>query len=201
MNEAIAKPRAHAQECHGIYASTLYAAEECAAVLAEARALDAWYVAEITVEDSDGVAQDIQDASTRSARILDGAKGAAILEQFEARVRREVLPLIREIWGVELPELLGTQLVHYQPGGHYSAHQDGGGGAYANRYFTVLCYLNADFDGGQTSFPTVPYAACPETGKVVIFPSMYYHCAEPVTRGEKYVLVTWACGPVPVQWI
>lgn len=200
MNEANLTPRAYAQECHGVYASTLYAAEECAAVLVEVRALDSWHEAEITVEDSDGAAETLQDTSTRNARILDSAKGAAVLDQFEARVRSEVLPIIREIGGVELRELVGTQLVHYQPGGHYSTHQDGGG-AFANRYFTVVCYLNADFDGGQTSFPTVPYVVRPETGKVVIFPSRYYHCAEPVARGEKYVLITWVCGPVPVQWI
>ena len=200
MNQATTTPNERTQEGHGVYAATLYAAEECAAVVAEVRALDAWYAAQVTIETDDGASETVQDASTRSARILDGAKGAAILGEFEARVRREVLPAIREAWGVELRELLGTQLIHYQPGGHYSAHQDGGG-AFANRYFTVVCYLNADFSGGRTSFPTLPYVARPETGKAVIFPSMYYHCAEPVTQGEKYVLITWVCGPVPVQWI
>jgi len=200
MNKGIPMPMACEQECHGVYACTLYGAEECAAVLAEARAIDAWEAAEITVEDDDGVSESIEDASTRSARVLDRAQGAAITEDFEARVRRQVLPAIREIWDVDLHDLIGTQLVHYQPGGHYSTHQDSGG-AFADRYFTVVSYLNADFDGGHTSFPTLPHVTRPETGKAVFFPSSYHHCAEPVTRGEKYVLITWVCGPVPVKWI
>ena len=199
MNDASAISRAYTQECHGVYASRLYDAEECAAVLAQVP-LDAWHEAEITVENSDGVREDIRDASTRSARILDSTRGAPVLDEFEARVQREILPIVRQMFGVDLQELAGTQLVHYQPGGHYVAHQDGGA-AFAKRYFTVVCYLNADFDGGQTSFPTLPYVAHPEPGKVVLFPSMYYHCAEPVTRGEKYVLITWVCGPAPVRWI
>ena len=200
MNKGIPMPMAFEQECHGVYACALYGAEECAAVLAEARAIDAWEAAEITVEDDDGVSESIEDASTRSARVLDRAQGAAITEDFEARVRRQVLPAIREIWDVDLHDLIGTQLVHYQPGGHYSTHQDSGG-AFADRYFTVVSYLNADFDGGHTSFPTLPHVTRPETGKAVFFPSSYHHCAEPVTRGEKYVLITWVCGPVPVKWI
>ncbi len=200
MNEAIAMPRAWAQECNGVYACTLYGAEECAAVLAKARAIDAWNAAEVTVENDDGSSESLQDVSTRSARILHRAQGAVILDEFDARVRREVVPAIREIWDVDLRELIGTQLVHYEPGGHYSAHQDAGG-AFANRYFTVVSYLNADFDGGHTSFPTLPHVTRPETGKAVFFPSTYHHCAEPVTRGEKYVLITWVCGPVPVRWI
>jgi len=191
---------AYAPECHGVYACRLYSAAECAAVLAQARALDSWHEAEITVEDDHGASESITDVSTRKARLIDSTRGAPILDEFEARVRREVLPLVRDTWGVDLHELAGTQLVHYQPGGHYAAHQDGGG-AYANRYFTVVCYLNADFDGGCTSFPTIPYVVRPETGKIVVFPSAYYHCAEPVIHGEKSVLVTWVCGPVPVKWI
>lgn len=191
---------AYAPECHGVYACRFYSAGECAAVLARARALDSWHQAEITVDDDHGASESITDASTRKARLMDGTRGAPILDEFEARVRREILPLIRDTWGVELDELAGTQLVQYQPGGHYETHQDGGG-TYANRYFTVVCYLNADFEGGCTSFPTIPHVVRPETGKVVIFPSTYYHCAEAVTSGEKSVLITWVCGPVPIQWI
>jgi hypothetical protein len=191
---------AYAPECHGVYACRLYSAQECAAVLAKARALNSWHEAEITVEDDQGAPASITDASTRKARLMDGIAGGPLLDEFEARVRREVLPHIRDTWGIELNELAGTQLVQYQSGGHYDTHQDGGG-SYANRYFTVVCYLNSDFEGGCTSFPTIPHVVRPETGKVAVFPSTYYHCAEPVTRGEKSVLVTWVCGPVPVKWI
>jgi len=200
MNRAMAIQMACVEECHGIYACMLHDADECAAVVVEARRIGAWHAAEITVENDDGTPESIEDTSTRSAYILDRTKGAPILDEFEARVRRRLIPAIRQIWDVDLYELIGTQLVHYQPGGHYDAHQDAGG-VFANRYFTVVCYLNADFDGGHTSFPTLPHVTRPEAGKTIFFPSRYYHCAQPVTRGEKFVLITWVCGPVPVQWI
>ncbi len=200
MNEDRVAPAQFAQECYGIYAGALYSSEECAQVLAEVRTLDAWEIAEITVENDEGVPEEIRDTSTRDARILDSSKCPAILHEFERRLRDSVLPFIQETWGVDLQDVAGTQLVQYEPGGHYSAHQDGGG-SLAERYFTVLCYLNEDFEGGQTSFPTIPYSMRPATGKVVIFPSTFWHCAEPITRGQKSVLVTWVCGPVPVKWM
>jgi len=191
---------AHVEECHGVFGATLYDPEECQALLARVRGLDAWQPAEVTVEKSAGTFEDLQDPSTRAASILDYQRGAGIYEDFEARVHRHITPLIREVWGVDLKDLAGTQLIRYQPGGHYTVHQDGGG-CFANRYFTVLCYLNADFEGGQTSFPTLNHSAQPAAGKVVLFPAQFFHCAEPVTRGEKFVLITWACGPVPIPWI
>ncbi|HYB76936.1 MAG TPA: 2OG-Fe(II) oxygenase [Candidatus Bathyarchaeia archaeon] len=200
MNPAMAMPMACVQECHGIYACTLYRAEESAALVAKARTIDAWDAAEVTIENDDGTSETLEDHSARSAFILDRSQGAVIHEEFEARVRRDVLPAIHEISGVTLEELVGTQLIRYQPGGHYDIHQDAGG-VFANRYFTVVSYLNSDFEGGRTSFPTVPHVTRPETGKAIFFPSRYYHCAEPVTRGEKFVLITWVCGPVSVQWI
>jgi predicted 2-oxoglutarate/Fe(II)-dependent dioxygenase YbiX len=100
-----------------------------------------------------------------------------------------------------LSECQGTQLVRYKPGGHYVPHTDAGADEFANRYFTVLCYLNQDFEGGKTSFPSLNYAATPRAGKALIFPATYLHCAEPVVRGEKLILLSWVCGPVPIRWV
>jgi len=90
--------------------------------------------------------------------------------------------------------------VRYEPGNYYAAHTDTGMNL-LDRYFTVLCYLNDDFEGGQTSFPTLLYSAAPRRGKAVVFPSTYVHRADPVTRGEKYVIVSWMMGAPPSRWL
>jgi predicted 2-oxoglutarate/Fe(II)-dependent dioxygenase YbiX len=61
--------------------------------------------------------------------------------------------------------------------------------------------LNDDFTGGRTLFPTLNYATTPAAGQAIIFPSNYLHGSEPVSRGKKFVLVSWIDGPVPIKWI
>ncbi len=119
---------------------------------------------------------------------------------FDEKIRTIVKPVINEFWGVQLKDYSGTQAVRYRPGGRYSAHQDAAMDL-EDRYFTVICYLNHDFQGGQTSFPYLSYAAVPKTGKAIVFPSKYFHCGEPLIAGVKYVIVSWIMGPVPVRWI
>jgi predicted 2-oxoglutarate/Fe(II)-dependent dioxygenase YbiX len=138
---------------------------------------------------------------TRSACILNRLQAAATYDEFEEKVRVVVNPLVRQIWGVDLPRQEGTQIVRYAPGGHYIPHKDADEGELANRYFTVLCYLNDSFEGGKTSFTSLNFTAVPFPGKTLVFPSRYLHCAEPVTRGEKFVFVTWLCGSLPIKWI
>jgi predicted 2-oxoglutarate/Fe(II)-dependent dioxygenase YbiX len=100
---------------------------------------------------------------------------------------------------VKLVETCGTQIIRYRKGGRYVAHTDAGVD-YAERYFSVVCYLNDDFTGGLTSFPSLEYSTRPQTGKAIIFPSRYFHCAEPVSSGEKFIFLTWVCGPIPITW-
>jgi predicted 2-oxoglutarate/Fe(II)-dependent dioxygenase YbiX len=137
----------------------------------------------------------------RAALIVDRAQTAELHADFEEKVRIAIRPLIRNLWGVDLPDCNGTQLVRYITGGYFVPHQDSDEAEFASRYFTVLCYLNNDFEGGNTIFPSLKCNMRSYPGKAMIFPSQYLHAAEPVTRGEKFIFVTWMCGPVPIKWI
>jgi predicted 2-oxoglutarate/Fe(II)-dependent dioxygenase YbiX len=55
-------------------------------------------------------------------------------------------------------------------------------------------YLNDDFEGGDFVFPELKVRVRPEPGMMVCFPSnhQYMHGVEPVTRGKRYSIVTWA---------
>jgi len=136
----------------------------------------------------------------RRARILDPARAVQIYDDFERRVDRQIKPLIKDIWQVDLREHAGTQIIRYAPNGHYEPHTDSGLNL-NDRYFSVLCYLNDDFEGGCTFFPYLNYRATPKSGRAIVFPSRFTHCAEPVLKGEKYVALTWVVGPMPIQWL
>jgi prolyl 4-hydroxylase len=104
------------------------------------------------------------------------------------------------VWQIDLADHFGTQILRYGPDDHYVPHQDGGIG-FESRYFSVVCYLNDDFLGGETSFPGLGHMTKPVTGKAIVFPSHYLHGSVPVIRGEKFVIVSWLRGPVPIKWI
>ncbi len=84
-----------------------------------------------------------------------------------------IKPLIKRIFGVSLSKHVDTQILRYPPGGHYIPHQDVGSDL-LDRYFTVVCYLNDDFEGGRTWFPSLNYSVVPQAGKAVFFPASFY---------------------------
>jgi len=138
--------------------------------------------------------------SVRRARVLQPAFAEKIYDDFDCRMDQKVKPLIRSIWHADLKVHAGTQFIRYSPSGHYEPHTDSGLDL-NDRYFSVLCYLNDDFEGGHTSFPYLNYFAVPKRGRAIVFPSRFMHCAEPVVSGEKFVVLTWVMGPVPLDWI
>jgi predicted 2-oxoglutarate/Fe(II)-dependent dioxygenase YbiX len=187
-------------QAHGVFSLPLYTSRRCSALAARVRRTRQWSDAEVVRHDTGGL-QSIPDPAARAARILQGDLSDEIGREFEAKIHSVVVPLIKKVWNVNLSECQGTQLVRYKPGGHYVPHTDASVDEFANRYFTVLCYLNQDFEGGKTRFPSLNYTATPKAGKTIIFPASYLHCAEPVVSGEKLILLSWISGPIPVRWI
>ena len=183
-------------EAHGIFSLPLYDQAACSAILQGAREVGFWSAAAVGREDAARVDHDV-----RVAYNLDPCRGAALHRRFERAVLRAVVPLLQKEWGCQLAACEGTQLIRYIAGGHYIPHSDADDGEYASRYFTVLCYLNENFTGGKTCFPSLGYSAQPAAGRAIVFPSRFLHSAEPVLAGEKLVFLTWITGPAPVRWI
>lgn len=86
----------------------------------------------------------------------------------------------------------GYFLLKYETGTMYNQHYDCGQ-KQCHRVFSIICYLNDDYEGGELEFPHLNVKYKPSAGDVVIFPSNYTfsHIAHPVTSGTKYSLVTW----------
>ena len=183
----------------GVFTLPLYEPGDCHLIVRRLKRLKKWEAAQVLVGPDDLSPEAVMEPDIRSARVLASAYASDIYQGFEARLDQVVKPLVKRAWRVELTRHDASQVVRYGPGGHYEEHADGGGPV-KERYFTVLCYLNDDFEGGRTSFPGLGYATTPRCGEAVLFPAMYIHCAEPVTKGEKFVILSWLMGPVMIDW-
>jgi hypothetical protein len=184
----------------GILALQLYESSACESLLESIREYDHWESATVRVKSDEGAFNSVPQSDIRAATILPEHLVVRLVPDFDSKIRTTINPLIKQFWGVDLLEHSGTQLVRYVPGGHYLAHMDAGQDM-EDRYFSVVCYLNSNFEGGGTWFPNLSYRAVPQSGKTILFPSKYLHAAEPVLAGEKYALVTWVLGPIPIKWI
>lgn len=92
-------------------------------------------------------------------------------------------------------------VLRYEPGGKYGAHSDneywdreaGHWRKTLNRDFSILLYLNDQYEGGKLSFPNFLCKVKPTTGMLISFPSdhRYLHAAEPLLSGERFAVVSW----------
>ena len=102
-------------------------------------------------------------------------------------------------WVDHLPLKLQSepfQINRYDEGEEYKWHSDQGYNylkkrGMFTRQFSIVVYLNDDFDGGETEFQFT--SVKPQKGACLIFPSnfMYSHCARPVKNGVKYSCASW----------
>ena len=61
----------------------------------------------------------------------------------------------------------------------------------AKRFLSIICYLNDDFDGGETFFPHFNLQVKPKKGTILLFPCTwsYLHKGNPAVNGHaKYIL-------------
>ena len=76
--------------------------------------------------------------------------------------------------------------------GYFRRHRDNGGAAVAFRQFALSVNLNEQYEGGALMFPEYddhPYR--PGAGDGIVFSASLLHEATAVTRGRRYVLLTF----------
>lgn len=142
------------------------------------------------------------DKKTRDTQIVDMGRLFPKIEQLLKDVVREV---INPFYDIEVDSSEVPQILSYGIGGHYKPHIDGESiwctptgekiwKKSTDRDLSMVFYLNDDFEGGDFIFPEHHIRVRPEPGMMVCFPSNhhYMHGVEPVTRGKRYSIVTWA---------
>jgi prolyl 4-hydroxylase len=85
-------------------------------------------------------------------------------------------------------------VAHYNPGDFFARHTDA---VYLREpgvrsMFSVLIYLNDNFQGGETSFPGLRRIVKPEAGCALVFGHRHEHIGLPIAQGVKYALHLFA---------
>ncbi len=173
--------------------------EQCRRIVGECGALTGQAGRVLESEADGGVAsrkvdsRKVEDLSTDRLTVDIDALGRTAYSLYVAR------HFARPIEWFEKPKIL-----RYREGGEYYAHAD----AYnwqaeekrwrrvTNRDFSLLIYLNEDFEGGELEFKYLNCKIAPKQGLLVAFPSdwRYAHAALPVTRGVKHTIVSFAAA-------
>lgn len=116
----------------------------------------------------------------------------ALIKAVQTRIIRRVNPEITKVF-----HFTPTRMERYivgcyaaEDGAHFRAHRDNTTKGTAHRRFAVSINLNADFEGGEVSFPEYSrrgFKAPP--GGAVIFPCALLHAVSKVTSGRRYAFL------------
>lgn len=116
----------------------------------------------------------------------------AMIRQLHLRLVRRVLPEIEKVHFFKATRIERNIVSCYaaEDGGHFNPHRDNTTAATAHRRFAVSINLNADFDGGEVSFPEFSrrgFKAPP--GGAVVFATPLLHAVSRVTAGRRYAFL------------
>ena len=145
----------------------------------------------------------MQDVAGRSVENFDGEwkrrrdfhlTDPGLIANLRARIGRRICPEIKKAFQMRPTRVERDLVARYdsETGGHFGPHRDDTGMSVAHRRFAVSINLNADFDGGEISFPEYSprtFKAAP--GTAVVFSASILHQVSRVTRGRRYVFLTF----------
>jgi len=115
-----------------------------------------------------------------------------LIKQAQARILRRVVPEILRVhqFKVTCMERYIVSCYAAEDGGHFGAHRDNTTKGTAHRRFAVSINLNAEFEGGEVSFPEYgPRSFKPPPGGAVVFSCSLLHAVSQVTRGRRYAFL------------
>jgi predicted 2-oxoglutarate/Fe(II)-dependent dioxygenase YbiX len=145
----------------------------------------------------------MQDQGGQSVETFDGTwkrrrdchlTDRPLIANLRARIGRRICPEIKKAFQMRPTRIERDLVARYdaETGGHFGPHRDDTGIAIAHRRFAVSINLNADFDGGEISFPEYsPQTFKAAPGTAVVFSASILHQVSRVTRGRRYVLLTF----------
>jgi len=139
----------------------------------------------------DGKTVSVHDYGHKRRRDYDITDDTMITRTRE-RVRRRIVPEILKVHQYEATRMERYIVACYEAetGGHFRAHRDNTTKGTAHRRFAVSINLNADFDGGEISFPEFSTRSFkPPPGGAVVFSCSMLHQVSPVTRGRRFAFL------------
>jgi predicted 2-oxoglutarate/Fe(II)-dependent dioxygenase YbiX len=123
---------------------------------------------------------------------------AAWTARLSAALRARLLPEVDKCFAFRVASFEELKLTCYDAGegGYHRPHRDNVTADVADRRFAMSLNLNTgEYQGGELRFPEYgPTLYAPPAGGAVVFSSSILHEALPVTRGQRYVLLTFFAG-------
>lgn len=115
-----------------------------------------------------------------------------LIKVIQGKISKRIVPEIRKVhqFAVTRMERYLVGCYDAETGGHFGAHRDNTTKGTAHRRFAVSINLNADFDGGEVSFPEYgPRSFKPPPGGAVVFSCSLLHAVSQVTRGKRFAFL------------
>jgi predicted 2-oxoglutarate/Fe(II)-dependent dioxygenase YbiX len=147
--------------------------------------------------DSEGAAINRVDAGKKHRRDLTLDPAEPLHDEVLAALSMRLVPEIAKAFQAQVAHVDRILVARYDDtGGYFRRHRDNSSAHLAYREFALSVNLNAgEYDGGRLLFPEYDdnrYA--PPTGAGFVFSASLLHEAAPVTRGVRYVLLTFLHG-------
>ena len=183
-----------AQTAPYVFFKDLFSREECQKIIALNEGLG---------EGSEGFVgggkdEGINDPEKRRSRIW-WIKWSSEHEWIFSRLAQSIVGANNKWWRFHLAGMNEPlQLTHYRSEnlGHYTWHEDhGDGGNFLHRKLSCVLPLNDGYEGGDFELFHHGKPAEISIGTLIIFPSFKLHRVTPVTKGERWSLVSWVNGP------
>jgi peroxiredoxin/predicted 2-oxoglutarate/Fe(II)-dependent dioxygenase YbiX len=115
-----------------------------------------------------------------------------LIRQIQERIIRRINPEIEKVHFFK-PTRMERYIVSCYAaadGGHFRAHRDNTTKGTAHRRFAVSINLNAEFDGGEVSFPEYgPRGYKAPAGGAVVFSCSLLHAVSRVTAGQRFAFL------------
>lgn len=108
---------------------------------------------------------------------------------------RELHHRLCEVLNCRMDQLEPLSCIRYVQSQHFKYHHDFIQGG--DRIFTLVIYLNDDFEGGELRFPEIHMTYKSKTGSCIIFQNIdqnkelipeSMHGSLPITKGVKYAI-------------
>jgi predicted 2-oxoglutarate/Fe(II)-dependent dioxygenase YbiX len=134
----------------------------------------------------------IDETKKHRSDLVLGARDPFLGRALEAIITR-CLPEIKKVFHVDACHTDRLLIARYdETGGYFRRHRDNAAPSVAFRQFALSVNLNADYEGGHLLFPEYNARRYkPGAGAGVVFSCSLLHEAAPVTRGRRYVLLTF----------
>jgi predicted 2-oxoglutarate/Fe(II)-dependent dioxygenase YbiX len=145
----------------------------------------------------DGEAQARLDLDKKKRRDIELPAGSEIHTLALGLVAARIAPEVKRAFQRDITFADRILIARYDDdGGYFKRHRDNAAPQTAFREFAVSLNLNTDdYEGGELLFPEYnDHRYSPPAGGAIVFSASLLHEAAPVTRGSRYVLLTFLCG-------